>query len=825
MTEAAWRNTPHSIRGGGGDGPAGEGDGYGARIMWIPVAAVGGAVASPHDNAASQWDNGQLAGAAEGKPGLQLLSYLQVIYKYKWLVLAVVVTSLAWGLAVTLLTPKVYTASTTIEIDRGDNHAAVVGNLDSDQSAQEQVSQDSWDEEFFQTQYGLLKSRSLARRVAMTAGLTSDPAFLKAMGAHHPPSASDQEHGWGAGFLMGGLGVYPVRDSRLVNVTFDSPDPALSARIANAFADNFIASNLQRRFEASAYARQFLEDRLADLKAKLENSERQLVAYATEQQIIQVSEDGGGKDAPPPQSLAALDLGGVNTALTAAKANLVSVSERYRAAEAAPGLATPDVLGDPTVQQLRQEQVRLTVQYNQQLKTYKPEYPDMIALKQQLDDVTRQLNTSAETIRRSLKTQYDAAQAQTNRLQSQLNQQKTSVLDERNREIQYNILQREVDSTRTLYEGLLDRYKQIGVAGAITSNNISIVDRADPPGGPSRPQPLRNLALAGVAGAAIGSMLAFLLETMDQAIRRPADVEAKLGLPVLGSVPLLGKGMAPMEALADLRSPFSEAYHSIRSNLAFSTKDGVPKVLSVTSARPGEGKSTTAFALAQGFARAGMRVLLVDLDLRNPSLHKTLGVDNRVGASSLLTGAVRLQQAVQPTDWPNLFLITSGPLPPSPAELLIGPRLVAFTKEAAQHFDITILDGPPVTGLADAPLIASAAAGAVLAIECGRTSRAQARAAIKRVRVGDARLFGAFLTKFDPREAAYGYGYIYEYNYGYAGKKPAPATVNQRRTSVLAHVRSTATPPPASTGLNGDPLRATSLRADADGGPKHGPPA
>ena len=195
------------------------------------------------------------------------------------------------------------------------------------------------------------------------------------------------------------------------------------------------------------YARHFLEDQLAALKAKLEDSERQLVAYATQQQIIQVSE-GGGKDAAPPQSLAALDLGGLNTALTAAKANLVTVAEKYRAAEAAPGLAAPELLSDPTIQQLRQDQVKLAVQYNEQLKVYKPDYPDMVQLKQQLDDVTKQLAAAAETIRRSLRTQYDAAQAQVNQLQMQLNSQKTTVLDERNREIEYNILQREVDSTK-----------------------------------------------------------------------------------------------------------------------------------------------------------------------------------------------------------------------------------------------------------------------------------------------------------------------------------------------------------------------------------------
>jgi capsular exopolysaccharide synthesis family protein len=772
----------------------GERDSIGGSNLWAPSDVNRRAVARTHENVIAAWEDSQFADPTEGAQGLKLLEYWRIIYKHKWVIVAAVVVALAIGLVITLLTPRIYTANTTIEIDRETSN---VVNQSMDVAPVERLSRD---QEFFQTQYGLLKSFSLAQRVAQTPGLTSDPAFLKAMGARQPPTAAQLNQGWGAGFLVGGLGVYPVRDSRLVRVSFDSPDPGLSARIANAFADNFIQSNLQRRIDASAYAKSFLEDQLATLKAKLEDSERQLVAYATQQQIIQVTE-GGGKDAPPPQSLAALDLGGLNTALTAAKANLVTVAERYRAQQAAPGLAAPDLLSDPTIQQLRQDQVKLAVQYNEQLKVFKPDYPDMVQLKQQLDDVTKQLAAAADTSRRSLRTQYDAAQAQVNQLQAQVNAQKNNVLDERNREIQYNILQREVDSTRTLYEGLLDRYKQIGVAANIGTNNISVVDRARTPGGPSRPQPMHNLAIAGLSGLAAGVMLAFLLETMDQAVRKPADVETKLGLPVLGSVPLLDKGVQPMEALADLRSPFSEAYHSIRSNLAFSTKDGAPKVLSVTSARPEEGKSTTAFALAQGFARAGMRVLLVDLDLRNPSQHKIIGADNRVGASNLLTGSVRLQGAVQPTDWPNLFLIPSGPLPPSPAELLIGPRLVAFTKEATEHFDIVILDGPPVMGLADAPLIASVATGAVLTIEAGRTSRAQARAAIKRLRVGDARLFGAILTKFDSRKTAYGYGYAYaydyEYNYAYGRKEPEaePAAVTGRR-SVLQD-RSRKTPPAA----------------------------
>jgi capsular exopolysaccharide synthesis family protein len=769
--------------------------GNGGSSLWAPSEAGRGAVARAEGSGGTLavWEEAQHADPTEGSQGLRLLEYWRIIYKYKWVIAVVVAIALAIGLTITLLTPKVYTAATTIEIDR--ETANVIGLPDT-----QPVAQLARDEEFFQTQYGLLKSYSLAQRVGQSLGLANDPSFLRALGVRRATQGGGGSPPWVTGFLRGGLNVLPVRDSRLVKITFDSPDPALSARVANSFADNFIASNLERKFEASAYARNFLEQRLAELKAKLEDSERQLVAYATQQQIIQVSQPSEGANSPPPQSLDATNLAQMDTDLTSAQAKLVEAEQRWHAVQNAPGLAAPEILADPTIQSLREERAKLQAQYEDQLKIYKPDYPDMVQLKAQLDDIDKQLATQADTIRRSLQTQYQAAAAQVGALQGHVNSLKGNVLDERNREIQYNILQRDVDTTRTLYEGLLQRYKDIGVAGGVTSNNISIVDRALPPGAPSRPQPMRNMLMAGVSGLALGIVLAFLLETLDQAVRKPADVEAKLGLPVLGSVPLLEKGVQPMEALADLRSSFSEAYHSIRTNLAFSTKDGAPRVLSVTSARPEEGKSTTSFALAQGFARVGMRVLLVDLDLRNPSQHKVIGADNRVGASNLLTGSVRLQGAVQPTDWPNLFIVPSGPLPPSPAELLIGTRLVALVKEAIEHFDIIILDGPPVMGLADAPLIASVASGALLTIEAGRTSRAQARAAIKRLRLGNARIFGAVLTKFDSRKSAYGYGYAYaydyEYNYQY-GRKETEPQVSGGRASALTQDRSRKTPPAA----------------------------
>jgi len=756
----------------------GEREGISGSNIWSPTESARRALAHSHDTVVIPWEDSQPGDAEETSQGRRLLEYWRVVWKHKWLVAVVVAVSLTGGFAVTLLTPKVYTASLTLEIDREATDLVDKGDTDA-------LDRAGRDQEFFETQYGLLKSRSLALRVAKSEDLAHNAAFLLAMGVNPGKDAAAVDSRWIAGVLEQGLGVSPVRDSRLVVLTFSSPDPAVSARIANAFGDNFIASNLERRFEASAYARNFLEQRLTELKAKLEDSERQLVAYATQQQIIQIGQPLAGKDAAPPQSLDATDLGGTDEALTTAKTNMVLAEQRWRGTQAAPGLSAPDILSDPTVQQLREDRAKLQAQYNEQLKIYKPDFPDMQQLKAQIDDIDKQLAGAADTIRRSLKTQADTAEQQVAALEGQVTHLKTSVLDERNREIQYNILQREVETTRTLYDGLLQRYKEIGVAGGVTLNNISVVDSATPPDDPSAPDPQHNLMVAGLGGLAAGLVLAFLLETLDQAVRKPVDIESKLGLAVLGSVPLLDKGVQPLEALSDLRSPFSEAHHAIRTNLAFSTDVGMPKVLALTSALPEEGKSTTSLALARGFARVGMRVLLIDLDLRNPSQHKTFGASNRVGASSLLTGAVRLRAAIQETDWPNLFLIPSGPLPPSPAELLEGPRLVAMVREAAELFDIIILDGPPVMGLADAPLIASVATGAILTIEAGRTTRTQARAAIKRLRRANARLFGAALTKFDSRKTAYdGYDYTYEYDYQY-GRKPQVANetvaVTQRR--------------------------------------------
>ena len=687
------------------------------------------------------------------------------LLKYRWTIVAAWAACVAIGAVITLLTQPIYTAQTTLQLDREAEKVV---------SRDDATPMDNYGEEFFQTQYGLLKSRALAERVGQGLGLTAGDTFLKAMaGAGHQSNTvkmtAQERQQAVADELNGGLTVIPVRGSRLVNVRFSSPDPALSARVANAFADNFISAAIDRRFESSSYARDFLEKRLAEVKGKLEQSERDLVAYAAQQQIIQLSDKSSPTATDTGPSLPAANLEAFSTALAAAKTDRIRAEQKWRQAGPASGLGLPDILQSPTIQELSQQRAKMQADYQDRLSIYKPDYPDMLQLKARIDETQRQIQIEAANIRQSIKVQYLAALDNERALEGQVNGLKSSVLDLRGRSIRYTILQREVDTNRTLYDGLLQRYKEVGVAGGVSSNNISIIDRAEAPRWPSKPRPLINLLLASLIGAGLGVALAFLRAAFDQAVRTPADVEA-LGLSVLGTAPALKKGAPALEALADVRSPLAESYQSLRSALQFATADGFPATLLVTSPWQGEGKSTTAFAVAKFVARLGFRVLIMDADLRKPSLHSILGADNTVGLTNILTGGAVLTDAIIPTVIDNLFAVTAGPASPNPAELLSGPRLKLTIAEAESLFDMVIFDGPPVMALADAPLIGDAVAATLFVVQAGRTTRPQVRSTLGRLNMAGVHVIGALLTHYSPANATvgntYGYGYGYDYGQG-----------------------------------------------------------
>ncbi|WP_417231452.1 GumC family protein [Brevundimonas sp.] len=747
----------------------GDGKGYdGSLKHFAPQDApkASGGATAPWGALTEGW-----AANNENAGSFDLAGYWRLALKHRLLIMAVFIAALAIGVVVTLLTTPLYTATATLQIDR---EAARVLNVD-DAAPRESMIQG---EEFFQTQYGLLRSRSLAERVIEGQGLDTSDSFLETMGVSVPDTGSSGATGRAAKrrelvlrTVQDNLGVSPVRGSRLVTISFSSPSPQLSAQVANAFAENFIQSNLDRKFDSSSYARQFLEDLISQTKTKLEDSERQLVAYATQQQIISVND--GSNNPGENQSLASNNLVAINGALAQARATRVAAEEKWRQASSAPLMSLPDVFQNPAIQRMVEDRATLQAQYQQNSTRFGAEWPEMVQQKAQIDELDRQINTTARGIRDSIRGQFVVAANQERSLNSQVNALKADVLDLRDRTIQYNILQREVDTSRTLYDGLLQRYKEVGVTGGVTTNNISIVDRADPPSKPSSPKLLINLAIAMLLGIGFGGMAAFVLEALDESLATPDDVEAKLGIPVLGAIPLLAKGETPAAAIANLRSAFSEAYYSLRSALQFSTPDGAPGSILVTSSRPAEGKSTTSFALAQNFARGGKRVLLIDGDLRNPSMHRLVGVDNEKGMSNLLSGSANLDAVVHKTRIDNLSFVSCGPLPPNPAELWGGDRIRTFLDDALTRFDHVIIDGPPILGFADAPILAATVGGTLFVLESKGTRRGQARGAMRRLKMGSARLLGVVLTKFNAKATSYGgYDYSYDYNYGAQSSTP-----------------------------------------------------
>ncbi len=703
---------------------------------------------------------------------ISLRLYWLIILKHRWTVLIALSLVFLTALVATVLTTPIYRATTTLEIDRDTMKVVNVQGM--------AASVDSTFDDFYKTQYELLRSSSLATRVAKTIDLGADPDFLRAQdismmskvkGAlrhatppqpgHAPVKTDSATLG---GYVSAGLTIEPISESRLVWIHFDSPSPQLAARIANAVADNFMASNLEHGVNSTAYARQYLEERLAQTKQKLEESESQLVAEAQKQKIF------AGTDGSP---LASQTLASLSSQLATVQEQRIRAQARWEQASTASGTALPaDMLNSSIVGVLRQNRASLMAQYQEKLATYKPSFPSMLQLKSQIDELDKQIEVEVGNIRKSARSEYESAQSQEAMLRKQLDVVKSEVLDQQNRGIRYTVLKREVDTNRQLYDGLLQRYKEIGVAGGVTTNNMSVVDRASVPSAPFKPNLKLNLLIATVFGLALGVALALLFEYLDDTLKNSEEVERHLGLVVLGMIPKLSD-MTPRQALENPRSAFAEAYRSVRTALQFSTAAGVPRTLLVTSTVPGEGKSTTALSLAQNFTQLGKRVLLIDADLRNPSMHRTLGLENDKGLSNCLAGAAKPQDVIH-AQQELLDVMTSGPLPPNPAELLSGPKMLALLTVAVSKYDQVIIDGPPTMGIADAPLLSHIAKGTLLIVDAGRTRRDMARGAVKRLRSAHAHLIGALLTKCDARKGAYGYysGYAYEYYYAYGEGTP-----------------------------------------------------
>lgn len=435
--------------------------------------------------------------------------YARALLSGWWLILIIAAAVVLAALAASLMMTPQYRATTTLQIEREAMKVVQMEDLIPSESPM--------DRDFYQTQYELLMSRSLARRVIAKAGLANHPVYRETVEAASEklgpapsgqPAASRRELIERAltDQVLASLEIEPVRNSRLVKVNFSSPDPELSARVANTYASEFIASGLEHRLQASSFATKYLSERLAQIKQRLQDSEKNFVDFAGQEKIVSVGED---KPSLPAQNLSEL-----NALLASAQDARIKSEAAWRQARYGSGLALPQVVSNPLIQNLMQTRAQLSADYQQKLSTFKPDYPEMLRLNSQMSEVGRQINTQIANIRDSIKAQYEAASAQERMLEARIEQLKGDELDLQDRSIRYNMLKREVDTNRQLYDGLLQRFKEIGVAGNVGANNISVVDLADPPGNPSSPRLAFNLALAAIFGLFAGVVAALLRHAM-----------------------------------------------------------------------------------------------------------------------------------------------------------------------------------------------------------------------------------------------------------------------------------------------------------------------
>ena len=689
---------------------------------------------------------GTPAGSGDGS-GLDLAAISRALFHWRWLIAGLTLVGLVLGIIATMLTTPLYRASVTLEVNPPTVQVTDVKNTPQTDS--------SGGFDLVATQVGLLSSRAIAERAAQDLGLANNQDFVGSGGTatERLRRATD--------IIASGIKVKPPESGSLIEYTYTSRSPQLAAAVANQIADSFISSGLQRRYDASSYARKFLSQQINRTRADLEGSERQLVAYAQAEGIINTG--GAGKDGGSPgdvNSLQGESLVALNAALGTATAKRMEAESAYRQGTAVG--ATTDVTASTAG--LRSTRAALQAEYQQKRTLMKPDHPDMLSLQSQINELDRQIARESSQVSSSrsntLLGEFRSAASAERALQGKVSDLKGSVLNLRGRSIQYNILQRETDTNRSLYDALLQRYKEVGVAAGIGSSPVSIVDHAEVPGSPFRPNLFQNLIIGFLIGLVAGIASAVGLDTLNDTIKTRQDVRTKLDIACLGAIPKTGSANFS-ESLKDPRSEVCEAYASILASLRFSTDEGLPRTLMVTSTIPGEGKSSTSLAIARNLARLGSRVLLIDGDLRKPVFRTS---NEAVGLTHLLTGEARNSaDHISATQFENLFLLPAGPIPPNPADLLSSGRASALLRELETRYDAIVVDSPPVMGLADALLLASITHNVLFIVESGKTRTKAALETLGLIRNTGAHVLGAVLTKASGDLGGYGYyGYKYK---------------------------------------------------------------
>jgi capsular exopolysaccharide synthesis family protein len=716
---------------------------------------------------------GQPADHAEQSPGGHNLREIwAAAFRSRYWIAAIFAVCIALAVLAALLTTRLYQATASVEVRQ--EAAKVLGTESDQESAENRVDA----ERFLQTQLDIIRSRGVAEAVAEREGLFNGDAFLDAMrasdeGAPVPngmtPREAHRDRVLKA--LRNAMSVRYTGTTRIAAISFTSPDPRLSSRIANGFADAYIRSNLARKAGSSVYALDFLRGQLSEAQARLAKSEQAVVDYGRRTRIVDAGNAAGSNTASDtgarPQSLITAQLVQLNQAYSTAIIDRIAAQQKWEQIAALPALSTPDVLSNNAVQQLIDKRAEIQAQYRQQLVNRQESYPTVAAAASQLRELDRQISMLAGNIRAGIRNSYQIAVARERQLGGEIDALKNSTLSEQNQGIELSILRREADTNRQQYEALLRRFNSLNAESGIQTNNLSIVDRANVPDRPSWPKLPLNVALALILGMLLSALFVFLREQLFNSIRTPDEVRSATGLSILGVVPT---SETPNEDLNDPKSFQSDAYSSVRTSLSLLSPTGVPATVMFTSTQQGEGKSTACRALTLSLARLGKRVIVLDLDLRRPNIHRLFEVLNERGMSNVLTGHLPLVDAISRSRDANVDFIVAGDIPPNPTELINSAQMLAALAELRSLYDVVLIDSAPVLGLADAVILSSEVEATVYVVESGRNSPRIIQTSLSRLAQGGGTIAGAILVKFDPGRFGYGYGTEYGYSYDYASR-------------------------------------------------------
>lgn len=717
---------------------------------------------------------------------VNLRDYWRVIQKRRWTIIAFFFIVLITTAVATFTMKPIYRATVTLQINK-ENPQIV--------DFKEIFAVNTMDLDYYQTQYKILESRSLAKRVIQPLKLSEHPEFLKtpetpfqrwkadllqsvtALFSSSPsntgPSEAEKDTILINRFLKK-LKVEPIRNSRLVKIHFDSNFPDLSARVPDELAAAYLQQTLEARFNATEQARDWLTKQLEDLKAKVERAEEALQAFGSKHDIISLEEK---------ENVIIQRLNELNEILTKAEAERMGKEALYKQTKDRHFDSLPSILENKLIMDLKQVSIQIEAQYMKLSETFKPDYPEMVRLKTQMETIQKRLNNETEKIIASIKNDYESSLRRESLLRQSFEQQKARVMTMKEKAIQYNILKREADTNKELYKGLLQRMKEAGVSAGIMASNIQVVDKAELPTKPYKPNKRLNLLLATVVGLFLGVGLAFFFEYLDNTIKTPEDVEQLIRLPSFGMVPdisshrrrQLEKGATyPVELIthAHPKSMLSEAYRNIRTSILLSFSERPPKRIAITSPNPSEGKTTTAINTAIALSQTGASVIIIDTDLRKPRIHKIFTEENGVGLSNFLSGNAGLEAIIKKTEIPNLYYIPSGPIPPNPSELISSNLFKSMLQSLDERFDHLVFDSPPVLGFADSIILSKFVDGMILVTTGGKTPRETLQRAKGMLLQVNAKILGVVINRVNIERSEYGYYYYrYHYYYGKEGKK------------------------------------------------------